>query len=197
MAAFDPEFELDANLKVHPSQMVDIDGKPIRYGKDPNDTETIGIDDSPQFEMRNFDDYPDVPMEAKKAEIQYIVPMANFLAQSLGINLIDEKMYEKVLGAVKSISLFVLINMAQLVVRNGVAEWFGLIITCKKQPIVLTKFKLQVSTGKIGITQIRFWNSSTLQYVVYGDKEQRKFLNREEVTAQILEYLKREGVCKV
>lgn len=194
---FDPSFKINKDLKINPKEVLDVTGKPLKYGKDPKDTHLIGADDTPSFEMRNFDDYPDIPIEVKHAEIKYILPMANFISKTLGITVIDEKMYDKVINALKSRSLFVVLNIQKVKIQAGIADWFGLIVTCKKHPIVLVKFKLQLSTGKIGIIQYRIWNAELQNYKIIGDPQQKKFLNREEVSTGILEYLNREGVCRV
>lgn len=176
--------------------IVDVDGNPIQYGKDPNDP-TLGPDDNPKFEMRKNEDFPDVPLPVKQAEIKYILPMANFLAQSLGINLIDEKLYEKILDPLRQRSLMVLMNLEKMQVAEGVASWYGLILMCKKHPIVLTKFKLHIGSGRIGIASLRLWSRVDQRYVVFGDRDQKAFLDREKTAVQILDYLKTEGVCNV
>lgn len=175
-------------------QILDHTGKPLRYGNtDPN---IVSVDDNPKFEMRKLSDFPDVPQEVKTAEVQYILPMANMLAQALGINIIEEKTYEKVIDSWKQRSLFVVLNLEGVKVSQGVADWFGLIIMCKQHAVAMVKLKLQLSTSRIGITQFRIWRKATQNYLVVGDKEQRKFLNREEVTTQILNYLRIEGIYK-
>jgi hypothetical protein len=177
------------------SQILDMSGKPIKYGNyDPN---IISVDDSPKFEMRQPSDYPEVPNEVKKSEIQYILPMANFIAQSLGISIIEEKSYEKVLEQLKQRSLFVIMNLAGVKINQGVAEWFGLILMCKKHAVTMVKFKLQLSTGKIGISQCRIWQTALQKYIILGDSTGKKLLNREETASQILNYLKIEGICNV
>jgi hypothetical protein len=178
------------------SSIVDVHGNPIKYGKDPNDP-TLGPDDNPKFEMRKADDYPNVPPQVKQAEIQYILPMANFLAQSLGINLIDEKLYTKILDPLRQRSLMVLLNLERMQLQDGVAAWYGLIMMCKKHPLVMTKFKLHLGTGRIGIASLRLWSKADQKYIVYGDREQKTFLDRQKTAVQILDYLKMEGVCNV
>lgn len=176
------------------SQIVDHTGKPLKYGNtDPN---IISVDDNPKFEMRKPSDFPDVPPEVKTAEIRYILPMANMLAQSLGINIIEEKTYERVIDQWKQRSLFVVLNLEGVKVTQGVADWFGMLVMCKQHAVAMVKLKLQLSTSKIGITQFRVWQKAKQKYLVVGDVEQRKFLNREEVTTQLLNYLRIEGIYK-
>ena len=177
------------------STIVDVDGNPIKYGKDADDP-TLGPDDNPRFEMRKPEDYPEIPMQVKQAEMKYILPVANFLAQSLGINLIDEKLYDMILDQLRQRSLFVMLNLQRLQIQDGIASWYGLILMCKKHPVVLTKFKLHIATGRIGISSLRLWERANQRYVVFGDKEQKTFMDREKTAVQILDYLSAEGICK-
>jgi hypothetical protein len=185
----------DQSEKIDKSQIVDVDGKPLKYGN--TDKNIISADDNPKFKMRIASDFPDVPQEAKNAEVRYILPMANFIAQTLGINVIDEKMYESTLIQLKQRSLFVVMNLQKMQIQEGVAAWYGLLVMCKKHPLVMTKFKLQISTGKIGVSQCRLWEKSEQRYVIQGDPEQKKLKDREKTAQEILDYLKHEGVCNV
>ena len=185
----------DTAAKINPNQIVDVDGKPLKYGN--TDKNIIGADDNPQFKMRSHTDFPEVPQEAKNAEVRYILPMANFIAQSLGINVIDEKMYERTLDQLKQRSLFVLLNLQKMQIQEGVAAWYGLLLMCKKHPLAMVKFKMQISTGKIGIAQCRLWEKAGQRYIVLGDQEQKKLMDREKVASEILDYLNHEGVVKV
>lgn len=196
---FDPSV-LTANHVTQPptnkSLLYDMDGNPIKMGKAEDDP-TFGPDDNPKYEMRSMEDYPEIPVQVKQAEIKYILPMANFLAQSLGINLLDEKLYEKILDPLRQRSLMVMVNLTKTQVNDGVASWYGLIMMCKKHPLVLTKFKLHLGSGKIGIASLRLWSRADQRYVVFGDREQKTFLDREKTAIQILDYLRSEGVCNV
>ena len=181
--------------KIDPTQIVDVNGKPLVYGN--KDKNIIGPDDSPQFKMRSQSEFPDVPQEVKNAEVRYILPMANFIAQSIGINVIDEKMYERTLDPLRQRSLFVLLNIEKMQIKEGVAAWYGMLLMCKKHPLVMVKFKMQISTGKIGVSQCRLWEKAGQRYIVLGDQEQKKLMDREKVSSSVLDYLNQEGVVKV
>lgn len=182
-------------MKLNAKHLVDIEGKPLKYGNyDPN---IISPDDKPKFEVRSLDDYKDVPNPIKKAEISYILPMANFIAKTVGVDCIQEKTYEKVQEQLKQRSLFVILNLEKIQYKDNVAAWYGLVLTCKKHPVVLVKFKIQLNTGKIGISQCRFWNKDAQKYYIVGDPEQKTFLTREKVTENILNYLRTEGIVYV
>lgn len=181
--------------KIDKRNIVDINGKPLVYGNyDPN---ILSVDDNPSYAMRKPSDYADVPAEVKKAEISFILPMANFLAKTLGINIIEEKMYEKTLEQLKQRSLFVVLNLEKVQIQQGVAAWYGLILMCKKHPLIMVKFKLQISTGRIGISQCRLWEKDKQRYIVLGDPEQKTLLNREDTASKILNYLRNEGIVRV
>lgn len=163
----------------------------------PEGSDIIGPDSDVRFEMRSPDDYPELPDEVKKAEIQFILPMANHLAHVLGINVIDEKMYRKILDQLKQRSLFVMMNLHRCVVREGFAEWQSSIIMTKKTMIVLPTFKLQLSTGRVGIINARFWEKANQSYTIIGDKDGRKSIPREVMTTHILNYFNHEGVVNI
>ena len=146
------------------------------------------------YEMRTEDTYPDVPNEAKRAEISYILPMANHIAQILKIDMLDEVMYEKTLKQIRQRMLFVVLNMYKLKIQEGLAWWDGVILMCKQHPIVLVRFKMHISTQRIGIAFVKVWNSTKKVYVLHGDKEQKQLMDRNKATKIILDYLERENV---
>lgn len=180
----------DPNAKID-RQVYDLEtGQPIVVGNsDPN---IIGPDDKYEFVFRSPDAYPSVPQQVKNAEIRFVLPMAQFLAGTIGITVLDETAYERVLGALRDRSLFVLLNIHKTQVADGVASWFGLILTCKRQPVVMVKFKMHLGSERIGIDHIRLWESAKERFVMF--KADEGFYSREEASALILNYLKTEGV---
>lgn len=163
---------------------------PIKVGVD--DPNIIGPDDTYDFRFRDEKDYPNIPNEVKLAEARFVLPMAKFIANSIGITVLDESAYDRVLHALRLRSLFVLLNLHKTKIEDGVASWFGLILICKKHPVVMVRFKLHISSGRIGIDQVRLWEKSGQRYVIH--RNQDSFLSREESSAQILNYLKAEGI---
>ena len=181
-------------------QLLDLHGNPIEMGTPKGE---IGPDDNPKFgqskeevhyELRTWDTYKDYPEEAKKAEMSFVLPMANFLSQTFDINLVDEIMYEKIIMPLRQRMLFVVLNMHNLKVVDGIAIWDGIVVMAKRHPVVVVRFKLQISTGRIGIAYVKVWNKSNQTYVLHGDREQKKLLNRDEASTLILNYVEKEGV---
>lgn len=183
--AADPKARLDPVI-------YDMNGDPIQTGNtDPN---VIGPDDTPEFSYRPDNAYPNLPQQVKKAEHQYVLPLAKFVADSIGITVIDDYAYNRVLKALQSRSLFVVMNLYKTVVRDGVAIWFGLVLMCKRHPVVMVQFKEKLATEQVGISLVRCWSAREKKYFIFGDKEGRKFLSREETAALILNYLEKEGI---
>lgn len=181
----------DPQARLDPQIYDPVTQKPILMGNsDPN---IIGPDDTYEFSFRSPDAYPDVPLPVKTAEIRFVLPMAKFVADSIGITVIDETAYERVLQALRDRSLFVLLNIHKTKVADGVASWFGLILVCKRHPLVMVRFKMRIATEQVGIDQIRLWEKSGERYVVHRDPN-NGFYSREEASALILNYLKAEGV---
>jgi len=180
----------DPGAKIDP-KIYDLEtNEPIAVGNtDPN---IIGPDDKYEFTFRPLGAYPDVPQQVKNAEIRFILPMAQFLANTIGITVLDETAYERVLGALRDRALFVLLNVHKTHVADGIASWFGLILTCKRQPIVMVRFKMKLGSELIGIDHIRLWESAKERFVMY--KQEEGFYSRESASAMILNYLKAEGV---
>ena len=120
--------------------------------------------------------------------------MAKFIADSIGITVIDDYAYNRVLRALQSRSLFVVLNLYKTHVADGVATWFGLVLMCRRHPVLMAQFKENLSTEQIGVSLARCWSSKEQKYFVFGDREGKKFLSREEVSALALNYLKTEGI---
>jgi len=169
-----------------------VTNQPIPMGNtDPN---VIGPDDQPElFAYRGPAAYPDVPEPIKTAETRFVLPMAQFVSNTLGITVLDETAYEKVLTALRCRALFVVLNLHKAKVEDGTASWFGLLLLCKRHVVTMVRFKLRMSTGQIGIDQVRLWDRSSAQYVVHAGPGGKLF-SREEASALILNYLRNEGV---
>lgn len=165
--------------------------QPVAVGNsDPN---IIGPDDTYDFSFRRPEAYPDVPPSVKTAEVRFILPMAKHIADTIGITVLDESAYDRVLQALRDRSLFVLMNIHKTRVSDGVASWFGLILVCKRHPLIMVRFKLRLGNEQIGIDQVRLWESAKERYLVYREAN-GGFFSREEASAMILNYLKTEGV---
>lgn len=181
----DPKVQLDPVL-------YDFEGNKVQRGS--SDPGVIGPDDNPEFSFRPDTSYPDLPSQVKKAEHQYVLPVAKFIADSIGITVIDDYAYNKVLPALQSRSLFVVLNLYKTVIDDGIATWFGLVLMCRRHPVALVQFKERLSTEQVGISLIKCWSATEQKYFLFGDREGRKFLSREETSAILLNYLKREGI---
>tara|TARA_Y100000310_G_C20691823_1_gene822794 strand:+ start:2361 stop:3002 length:642 start_codon:yes stop_codon:yes gene_type:complete len=182
----------DPSSKTDKTTLYGFDGKPIKMGND--DPNIIGLDSKPSFSYRPQDAYPSHPTEILSAEHRYVLPLARFLGDAIGVVPIDEHAYDRVLAAIQSKSIFVVINQKGLKVEEGVASWFGLVLICKRHPVVLVHFKEQLSTERVGISHIRLWMSREGRYHVHGDRTQRSFIKREEASALILNYLRDERI---
>jgi len=183
--AQDPAAKLDSKI-YNPDT-----GEAILVGN--TDPDIIGPDDNYEFSFRKPEAYPEVPPPVKTAEIRFILPMAKFIADTIGITVIDESAYERVLQALRDRSLFVLLNIHKTRISDGAASWFGLILMCKRHPLVMVRFKMRLGNEVIGIDQIRFWEKANERYLVHRESE-KGFFSREEASAMILNYLKTEGV---
>lgn len=182
----------DPRAKIDPVIYDPETNLPIVMGNtDPN---VIGADDQPKlFAYRGPNSYPSVPTPVKDAEIKFIFPMAQFLANTMDITVLDETAYEKVLPALRCRALFVVLNLHKCKIEEGTASWFGLMLLCKKHVVAMVRFKLRLSTGQIGIDQVRLWDKSNNQYVMHTGVG-GKFLNREETSALLLNYLRNENI---
>jgi hypothetical protein len=195
----------DKNLIIDPNQVgdpviYDLHGNPIEMGTPPGE---IGPDDDPKFgqakeevhyELRTWDTYTNYPEEAKKAEMSFVLPMANFLSQTFNINLVDEIMYGKILLQLRQRMLFVVMNMYKLEVNDGIAQWDGILLMAKQRPVVVVRFKLQISTGRIGIAYMKVWNKEKQAYVGIGDRSQKTLMTRDDAIQKILTYVERERI---
>lgn len=194
------------NKKIKEKQplLYDVNGNPVKMGLDPKEG-LIGPDDNPKFgqekqlhyEMRTEDTYPTYPKEVKEVEISYVLPMANMIAQTLNIDMIDEIMYEKTLNQLRQRMLFIVMNMHNLKIQEGVAWWDGIVIMCKKHPIVVVRFITHLASKRTGIAHIKLWASQKEMYVLFGDKTKKTLITREKATELILNYLNKEGVVSV
>ena len=189
---------LDAGrLSKDPSARIDrtlydpTTNKPIDMGN--TDPAVIGPDDHIEYSYRNESAYPEVPTQVKNAEVKFILPLAQFLANTIGITVIDETLYEKIILPLRSRSLFVVLNMHKVKVVDGIASWYGLVLMCKRHFLTFVRFKMKLSTEQILIDEIRLWRRDVETYVRHAPTN-GKFFSREEASALILNYLKEEGV---
>ncbi len=178
-------------------KIYDSNGNLIPVGIPEDDDSVIGPDHRPKFSMRTLEDHPTVPMEVKQAEQKFIVPFANFLAQSLGISLLDDISYMKVLDVLRQRSLFVVLNLHKVMIQDGISTHDGVILMCHKHPICVVNFKMHIASGKIGIAHVKLWDSANARYVMLGDRTGKELMTRDVASVNILNYLTREGVCRV
>jgi len=165
--------------------------QPVQMGNtDPN---VIGPDDHVEYSYRPDSAYPDVPTQVKDAEVKFILPLAQLLANTIGIAVIDETMYEKIIQPLRSRSLFVVLNLHKVKVHDGIASWYGLVLMCKRHFLTFVRFKTRLSTGQIIIDEIRLWRKNGETYVRHAPPN-GKFFSREEASVLILNYLRDEGV---
>lgn len=182
----------DPRTKIDPVIYDPVTNLPVEMGN--TDPSVIGADDQPKtFEYRGLNAYPNVPQEVKDAEIKFIFPLSQFLANTLKITVLDETAYEKVIPALRCRALFVVLNLHKTRISDGLASWFGLMLLCKKHVIAMVRFKLKLGTGQIGIDQVRLWDKGNNCYVMHTGLG-GKFLTREETSALILNYLHNEKV---
>ncbi len=181
----------DPQARLDPRIYDPVTNQPIQMGN--TDPDIIGPDDTYEFSYRTPEAYPEVPPPVKTAEARFILPMAKFIADTIGITVIDETAYERVLQALRDRSLFVVLNIHKTKVADGVASWFGLVLMCKRHPVVMVRFKMRIATDQIGIDQIRLWERAGERYLVHREQG-GGFFSREQASATILNYLKHEGV---
>lgn len=170
-------------------------GKPIEVGN--RDPDVIGPDDYADFSYRPADSDPEVPPQVKNAEIKFIAPMAQFIASTLGITVLDDHSYNKILQSLRDRSLFVVLNIKHTRVEEGVADWMGLCVMVKHTIVAMVRFKMRLTTEQIGITEYRLWSASEQKYYRFKPDNGKLFFDREEVSARILNYFNREGVLAV
>ena len=185
----------DPKQEYKPSELVDLNGKPIVVGT--QDPDAIGPDSSVSFSPRSPGDYPHLPPSVIGAEAQYVLPLAQYLANAIGVTPLDDRMYKRVTSEIRSRSLFVVLNMYKASAENGYATWFGLVIMCRNHPLVMVQFKQRLSDRTVGIPQVRLWSRARNMYIIMGDQTERTLISREEASSTILNYLRDEGVVYV
>ena len=181
----------DPSASIDP-MLYGTDGKPLKYGND--DPNIVGPDSDVSFTSRASDDYPDLPRQVKDAEIKFLLPMANHLSSRIGITIIDDISYSKALEALRSRFLFVVLYLNGVRISDGIASWMGIVLMCKRHPVVTVQVKLRIGTGQIGIHRIKTWEKSGKHYLMHGDRSGGSFLSREEATALVFNYLNVEGI---
>lgn len=166
----------------------------FEYGAKP-DPHMIGPDDRVAYEMRSVDEMKDTPSQLIDVEVQHLLPIATAIARGIGINVLQEAQYGNVLDEIRQRSVFVVLNVLAGKTNDGdVFQYSGLVIMCKKHPIVRVVCKTKVSTGAFGIAQVHTWHKNIAiqsggEYHVHGDMEGRKPIPTHKVLPLILEYL--------
>lgn len=163
----------------------------------------IGADDMATYTPRTAQEMSGTPPAIFEAEVRHLVPVANQIATAIGISFLQEAQYGNVIRPLRERSVFVVLNTAKPKIDHGVATYHGLVVMCKRHPIVRVVCKLQIETGAFGVAQVHLWRKDAAipdggTYHVYGDREMRKPIPIHEVTTVILEYLEnRERVLSL
>lgn len=179
--------EIDTRLR-------DLNGNLLEVGIDPSRDDVIGADHKPIFKFRDMSDYPDYPEKLKEIEFKWVVPLANHVANHMNITFVDERMYEKMTIELKTRFTFVILNLAKVKFVESKAHWYSVIVMCRRHPLVLVKTVYDLNSNKIGIPHVKLWDGKISKFVVYGDKEQKRFLPRNEVATMIINYLERDKI---
>lgn len=166
----------------------------FEYGQK-SDPHIIGPDDNVAYEMRTPDEAKDTPNALLDVEVQHLLPIAKGIAKAIGINVLQECQYGNVLDQIRQRSVFVVLNVLAGKSNDGdIFTYSGLVIMCKKHPIVRVVCKCKVSTGAFGVSQVHTWHKNLAEasggeYHVHGDMEGRKPMPTHTVLPLILEYL--------
>jgi len=183
---------------IDPHSIVDVNGNPLKYGND--DPNVIGPDDAPpvlesSFRQRRL--YPEHYPEALfLMEENWVLPMAAYLTEHvLGLDqLIDETSYRKVQLQLRQRYIFSVIDLSDIVVRDGVVTWEGYKIWCKQWMLASITFRLDIRLNLPSIQSIKLWRSKPEKYVHVGDPQGTKMLTREEAVTVITNYIAMEGI---
>lgn len=175
------------------SELYTLSGEPIPVGKKEN-PESIGPDDRTAYEPRTEKEMAGVPPMLFQVEVQQLVPVANQIASAIGITFLQEAQYGNVLTPIRERSVFVVLNTLRAKIDAGVAVYHGLVIMCKRHPIVRVVCKCHLETGRFGVAQVHLWHKDPSEpagglYHIYGDQEMKRPIPLPEVTTLILEYL--------
>jgi hypothetical protein len=175
------------------SELYTMSGERIPVGQkdDPN---SIGPDDRAAYAPRTEKELVGVPQALLDVEVKHLVPVANQVATAIGITFLQEAQYGNVLTPIRERSVFVVLNVLKAKIDAGVATYHGLVIMCKRHPIVRVVCKCHLETGRFGVAQVHLWNKDPSEpsggrYYLYGDPEMKKPMPQAELVTLILEYL--------
>lgn len=154
----------------------------------------IGADDYCKYEQRTASELQDTPPVLVDVEVKYLLPIAQLLGQYIGITCVQEAQYGNIVPQIRETSVFVVLNVMRPQIQEGVATYHGLVVMCKKHPIVRVVTKCQLSTGKFGISQVHLWNKDVSKpnggvYHLHGDRVGKKPMAYHTVVPLIMEYL--------
>ncbi len=153
------------------------------------DPKIIGADDTCIYEMRKVEELKDTPPVLVDVEVRELLPLAQLLGQYIGITAMQEAQYGNVLEQIRQRSVFVVLNVMKPKITDGVAWYAGLIVMCKRHPIVRVSCKCHLATGRFGVANVHLWNKANSEYQVHGDMEGRVPMPAEKVVPLIMEYL--------
>lgn len=160
-----------------------------------SDPKIIGADDNCVYELRKPDELKDTPPVLVDVEVRELLPLAKLLGQYIGITAMQEAQYGNVLEQIRQRSVFVVLNVLRAKFQDGVAGYTGLIVMCKRHPIVRVNCKVHLATGRFGVANVHLWNKENAEYHIHGDVEGRVPMQASQVVPLIMEYLQNyEGV---
>lgn len=154
-----------------------------------SDPKIIGADDNCVYEMRKPEEMKDTPQVLIDIEVRELLPLAKLLGQYIGITAMQEAQYGNVLEQIRQRSVFVVLNVMRATITDGVAYYTGLVVMCKRHPIVMVKCKAHLATGRFGVANVHLWNKAGHEYHVHGDMEGRVPMPAHQVVPLIMEYL--------
>lgn len=173
------------------AEIYTLEGERIDVGRKVS-PEVIGPDDNVAYVPRTDKELAGTPTVLVDAEVRELLPIARVLAEAIGITAMQEAQYGNVQEQIRERSVFVVLNVLRHKVADGVASYPGLIIMCKKHPIVRVYCKCHIATGRFGIASVHLWSKDITkpgggEYHIYGSETQR--MDPHGVLPLILEYL--------
>lgn len=169
------------------------EGKRIPVGEKP-DPKIIGPDDHAVYEPRKPDEVKDVPNVLIDVEVKHLLPIARSLGNAIGIACLQEAQYGNVLQQIRERSVFVVLNVLKAKIDSGVAVYHGIVVMCKRHPIVRVVCKCHLATGRFGVAQVHLWHKDVSlkdggEYHIYGDPNGKRPMALEDVVPLVMEYL--------
>lgn len=173
-------------------------GEKLQYGND--DPNVLGPDNPPPVvQARAFRDphkYPMYPSQVFQAEMEWVLPLAKYLAEHCVVDLIDETSYNKLQKEIRQQFLFCVLDISDLAIHENVATWPGIRIWCKMVPVVEVMCRLDLALNIVTVPYVRVWMQSQKAHAKIGDKTGMKHHTREDVARIVPNYLAQEGIWR-